>query len=76
MKEQVIDLQFLKRKRIEKSYSISRLSEELGYFSYMAYYRKETGERELSVEDIAKLSEILNEPIENFFILKITEMVI
>lgn len=68
MKNNVVDLDFIKEKRLEKRLSIADISEKLGYSSYQAYHRKEKGQRELSIEDLAKLSNILNIPIEKFLI--------
>lgn len=76
MKNTIVDLNFVRKKRLENGLSIEEVSNRLGYSSYQAYHRKENGQRELSVEDLVKLSKILNEPIENFFDLKITNMVI
>lgn len=61
------DLEFIKNKRQEKRLSIEEVSNLLGYNSYLAYYRKEVGDRKFSAEDIAVLSVLFDEPMKNFF---------
>ena len=49
----------------------------LGYEGYQAYYYKERGIRNMSVEDIAKIAVILDVPIKKLFFENIvTEKVI
>lgn len=76
-KNVVINLNLIKEVRTSKGVSIEEMSKLLGYEGYQAYYYKERGIRNMSVEDIAKIANILKLPIEKlFFEIKITKMVI
>lgn len=76
-KNVVINLNLIKEVRTSIGVSIEEMSKLLGYEGYQAYYYKERGIRNMSVEDIAKIATILKVPIEKlFFESEITEMVI
>lgn len=64
----VINLELIKELRIKNGISTQDMSVKLGYEGYQGYYYKERGIRKMSVEDIAKISEILNVPIQEFFL--------
>lgn len=66
-KENVINLKLIKEKRLEKDISIEDMSLKLGYEGYQAYYYKERGIRNMSVEDVAKISVVLGIPINMIF---------
>lgn len=73
----VINLNLIKEVRNSKGYSIEEMSKLLGYEGYQAYYYKERGIRNMSVEDISKIATILKVPIEKlFFKNDVTETVI
>jgi transcriptional regulator with XRE-family HTH domain len=72
----VINLDLIKELRIKNGISTEEMSVKLGYEGYQGYYYKERGIRRMSVEDIAKISRILNVPIQKlFFRNKVTEKV-
>lgn len=61
-----INLQYIKKNRLEMGLSIEEMSKKLGYDSYQAYYRKENGQRKFNTYDLLKLSDIFQEPVEKF----------
>lgn len=76
-KQTVVNLSFIKELRVKKEISTEDMSILLGYEGYQAYYYKERGIRNMSVEDIAKIALILEVPIGKLFIeSKITKKVI
>lgn len=71
----VINLDLIKELRVKNNISTEEMSVQLGYEGYQGYYYKERGIRKMSVDDIAKISKILNVPIEQlFFENKVTKM--
>lgn len=76
-KQSVLNLKFIRELRVKKEISTEDMSILLGYEGYQAYYYKERGIRNMSVEDIAKIAVILEVPIEKlFFEIKVTDKVI
>ncbi|MFT8318001.1 MAG: helix-turn-helix transcriptional regulator [Sporolactobacillus sp.] len=62
----VVNLKKLKKMRKEKM-SLSEMSTKLGYRSPNGYFYLESGRNKITAETLAKLSEILNLPIQDFF---------
>lgn len=56
----------LKKIRLEKNFSQDYLAKKLG-LSQKAYSKIENNESKLSVENLQRISEILNVPVEQFF---------
>lgn len=63
-----IDIKRIKEARIAKGISVSEMSEALGYQSYVAYYRKEEGQRKFSTSDIVKIAELLDLNLDEIFL--------
>lgn len=63
-----IDIKRIKEARIAKGLTVSEMSEALGYQSYVAYYRKEEGQRRFSANDVAKLSRVLGLELDEIFL--------
>lgn len=62
----VLNLKRLKKLRKEKM-SLSEMSTKLGYRSPNGYFYLESGRNKITAETLAKVSDILNVPIQNFF---------
>lgn len=72
-RSKIINLDLIRKLRLAEGISIEEMSKLLGYGGYQAYYYKERGIRNISVEDIAKIASILKVPIAKlFFEIKIT----
>lgn len=72
----VVNVELIKSVRLKKGISTERMAKMMGYKGSNAYFRKENGDRKFSVEDIMKVSMILEIPIQDiFFDKKITEKV-
>ncbi|WP_020006328.1 helix-turn-helix domain-containing protein [Salinicoccus albus] len=63
-----INIRRIKEERVAKGFSISEMSEALGYQSYVAYYRKEEGQRRFSTNDVAKIAEKLDLDLDKIFL--------
>lgn len=63
-----IDIKRIKQARLDKGMSVLQVSEALGYHSYVAYYRKEEGQRRFSTTDVLKISQILDLELEEIFL--------
>lgn len=64
----VVNLKVIKRKRIEKMYTVSEMAELLDLRSPDKYFRRESGEYNFQVNELPALSKALGMPIENFFV--------
>ena len=72
----VVNIELIKSVRLKKGISTEQMAKKMGYKGGNAYFRKENGDRKFSVEDIMKVSMILEIPIQDiFFENKITEKV-
>lgn len=72
----VVNIELIKSVRLKKGISTEQMAKLMGYKGSNAYFRKENGDRKFSVEDIMKVSMILEIPIQDiFFENKITEKV-
>lgn len=63
-----IDIDLIKKARIEKGLSVLEVSEALGYKSYVAYYRKEEGMRKFNTNDVLALSKLLDLDLKDIFL--------
>lgn len=66
-KRLVVNLDGIKQLRIDKDISVEEMSKLMGYKGYQGYYYKENGVRKLSADDVAKISVILEVPINELF---------
>lgn len=72
----VVNVELIKSVRLKKGISTEQMAKMMGYKGNNAYFRKENGDRKFSVEDIMKVSKILEIPIQDiFFDKRITEKV-
>ena len=62
-----LNLERIRKKRVELGYTQEDLSKELGYNSVYSYHRKENGKQPFLASEIMHLSQLFEEPIENFF---------
>ena len=62
-----LNLQFIKKRRLDLKLSMMNVSEELGFKNASTYLKYETGEYELKAEMLPTLANILECDIENFF---------
>ncbi|WP_404427271.1 helix-turn-helix domain-containing protein [Ureibacillus chungkukjangi] len=67
VKHSVVNLALIKCLRIDKNISVEEMSKMMGYQGYQGYYYKENGTRKMSADDIAKISVILEVPINELF---------
>ncbi|GEN83589.1 hypothetical protein SLU01_19010 [Sporosarcina luteola] len=75
-KTNIVNIELIRNTRIKRGISTEEMSNLLGYEAPNAYFRKEKGDRKFSVEDIAKVSDLLDIPIQElFFTNKVTEKV-
>ena len=56
----MVNIKLIEEKRAEHGYSQDYLAEQLGYTSHVAYSRKVSGQRQFSIEDIAKLCSLFS----------------
>lgn len=66
-KQLVVNLDLIKNLRMQKNISIEEMSKLMGYKGYQGYYYKENGARKMSADDIAKISILLDVPINELF---------
>jgi transcriptional regulator with XRE-family HTH domain len=64
-----VDLEKLKKVR-KSQMSLEKMSKRLGYHSPNGYYYLESGRSKITAETLAKVSSILNVPIQEFFVEK------
>ncbi|CAM3034168.1 helix-turn-helix transcriptional regulator [Sporolactobacillus spathodeae] len=62
----ILNLKRLKKLRKAKM-TLSEMSAKLGFKSQNGYYYLETGRNKISAEILAKVADILEVPIQNFF---------
>lgn len=65
--KRVIDLDFIKKKRLELGKSAQEMALELGFKDGSTYWNYENGNYRLKADMLPKLAEILGCNIENFF---------
>lgn len=63
-----VNVELVKNIRLNKGISAEQMSQLMGYKGNNAYFRKENGDRSFSVEDIVKVSKILQLPIQDIFL--------
>lgn len=68
MKRLIVDLELIKKLRNSRDISVEEMSRRMGYKGYQGYYYKENGTRKMSADDVAKISIILDVPIEKLFV--------
>lgn len=66
-KQLVVNLDLIKSLRTQKNISIEEMSKLMGYKGYQGYYYKENGSRKMSADDVAKISVLLEVPINELF---------
>lgn len=66
-KKSVVDIDLIRRTRLKKVIAMDEMSSLMGYEGANAYFRKEKGDRKFSIEDIVKISSILEIPIQLLF---------
>ena len=67
IKHSVVNLALVKSLRLNKNITVEEMSKKMGYQGYQGYYYKENGSRKMSADDIAKISVILEVPINDLF---------
>ncbi len=73
----VVNIDLIRSTRIKNGVSMEEMSSLLGYEAANTYFRKEKGDRKFNVEDIVKISSVLEIPIQKLFFEKVvTEKVI
>lgn len=68
LKRLIVDLELIKKLRNSRDISVEEMSRRMGYKGYQGYYYKENGTRKMSADDVAKISIILDVPIEKLFV--------
>lgn len=68
-----VNTEALRRERYSKKLSLADMALKLGKKSASSYSNLETGVIEPKISDIIKVSDILEQPIEVFFNLKVQE---
>jgi transcriptional regulator with XRE-family HTH domain len=63
-----INLDFIKKRRLELGYTNQIMAEKLGFKNASNYYKYETGEYSFKASMLPVLSKILNCDMKNFFI--------
>ena len=69
VKEVELNLELLKDTRLKKGYSTRYVSRCLGYDT-ATWFRKETGERGISIEEAILVAKLYEVPVEKLFVLK------
>ena len=64
----VVNIELIKSVRLKKGISTEQMAKKMGYKGGNEYFRKENGDRKFSVEDIMKVSMILEIPIQDIFL--------
>lgn len=63
----MIDLEYIKTKRQSKNISQQKMAEELGFKNASTYLKYESGEYAFKADMLPRLSQVLDDNIENFF---------
>jgi transcriptional regulator with XRE-family HTH domain len=63
-----LDLKRLKAERIAKGYTQEEMANYMGYKDRASYAKRENGFVNLGADELAKITEILEIPIENMYI--------
>ncbi len=63
-----VDLEKIKRLRLEKGLTQKKMADYLGYESDVSYMRLEKGARQIRADQIALIAEVLGVPLEDLFI--------
>lgn len=63
----IVNIKLIKKTRLSKGITTEQMSKLMGYKGDNAYYRKETGNRNFNLEDVVKVSKILELPIQQIF---------
>lgn len=63
----VINYEFIKKRRIEKGYSLQDMALKLGFKNASTYFKYEKGEYSLRAEMLPLLAKHLDCKVENFF---------
>lgn len=63
----LVNIELIRKTRLKKKISTEKMSKLMGYKGDNAYFRKENGDRNFSIEDIVKISSILELPIQKIF---------
>jgi len=62
-----VDLEKIKRLRLEKGLTQKKMADYLGYESDVSYMRLEKGARQIRADQIALIAEVLGVPLEDLF---------
>ncbi|MDO4794171.1 MAG: helix-turn-helix transcriptional regulator [Filifactor alocis] len=63
----MVNLEFIKKRRVEKNISQQKMAEMLGFKNASTYLKYESGEYAFKAEMLPELSRILKTDIKNFF---------
>ena len=63
-----INLDLIKKKRLEKGYSIDDMANLLGLTNGSMYWKRENGDYNFKAEEVMKLSVILTIPVNDLFL--------
>lgn len=63
----MVNLEFIKRRRIQLDLSIDEMADLLGYSNGSNYYKYEVGTYKFKAEILPRLAYVLKTDIENFF---------
>lgn len=69
-----VNLILIKKKRIEKGYSLQEMAELIGFSDKVKYYRRETGEYNFKPEEIPLVAKTLGIPVKKFFVQKVSKI--
>lgn len=67
MKIQKIDLELIKKLRVQRDYSLQEMAEKLGFKNASTYFKYESGEYSIKADMLPKIADVLDCKIENFF---------
>lgn len=63
-----VNIRIIKEKRKDEGYTIDDMSRKLGLTNGSMYYKREVGQYKFKAEEIMKISDILQIPIEMLFL--------
>jgi len=66
--KQGVNLELIKRLRIQRQMSQADMASVLGFKSPDKYTRREIGEYSIQTDELLKISKLFHEPMENFFV--------
>ena len=66
--EYKVNLKLIKAKRLEKNLTLEDMSKKLGFPSKTKYFRRENGDYNFRSEELPKVANILDIPLEKIFI--------